>query len=390
MPLSNEDNLRLNVLMSQDVKAVRIDEGKMLLYALTAKGEAKVQLNANEKNDRYLKQVKDFLSTKVLGVAGGFPVYLSHWNRMGEQKSNDLGKLLLLGEDEATIAVVNSDDLTPEIASYAWWSFQGADNARSMLSHRNIIKSDIAKELASFLLEFLPFEEVPEKMLMSIRLVLQPGLISDDAKSALWKKAKSKNTLYIGFLDTIPNDLPERQNAYHQYEAIKSVLTKIENTNSFAAKLLLLLSEEGQSFMHTAKSAYKRIPNQTVYIALIDSIRRYFAYPMNDSVESLYQKAVCLNEQGEPETDIQCFMDNCQRWLQANSLDNKIHQDFNEVLEIDPQLEELMLSSFILANITQALSYPIFSQSTCVGSLMRKKLKLISDSIILQLNRLTL
>ena len=34
MPLSNEDNLRLNVLMSQDVKAIRIDEGKMLLYAL--------------------------------------------------------------------------------------------------------------------------------------------------------------------------------------------------------------------------------------------------------------------------------------------------------------------------------------------------------------------
>ena len=32
MQLSNEDNLRLNVLLAQDLKAVRIDESKMIVY----------------------------------------------------------------------------------------------------------------------------------------------------------------------------------------------------------------------------------------------------------------------------------------------------------------------------------------------------------------------
>ncbi|MBF0266011.1 MAG: sulfur reduction protein DsrS [Gammaproteobacteria bacterium] len=388
MPLSNEDNLRLNVLMSQDVKAIRIDEGKMLLYALTAKGEAKVQFNANEKNERYLKLVKDFLSTKVLGVAGGFPVYLSHWNRMGEAKSNDLGKLLLLGEDEATIAVVNSDDLTAEVAEYAWWSYQGADNARSMLSHPKIIESDIAKELAQFLLEFLPFEEDPEKMLISIRLVLQPGLINEDEKQALWKKAKSKNTLYIGFLDSIPNDLPEVYSAHHSFQEIKSELSIVEDKNAFAAKLLLLLSPQGQSFLATAKSAFKRIPNQVVYIALIDSIRRYIAYPIHEHATSLFDQNISINANRELETDIDKFMSACQQYCVSGANETQLQQDFQEVTNINPDLYDILISMITLANMTHALSYPVFSQSTCVGSLMRKKLKFLSDAIILNINKL--
>ena len=35
MQLSNEDNLRLNVLLAQDLKAVRIDESRMIVHALT-------------------------------------------------------------------------------------------------------------------------------------------------------------------------------------------------------------------------------------------------------------------------------------------------------------------------------------------------------------------
>ena len=46
MELSAEDNLRLIVLLAQDLHAVRIDESKMIVYALTGKGEATVPLNA--------------------------------------------------------------------------------------------------------------------------------------------------------------------------------------------------------------------------------------------------------------------------------------------------------------------------------------------------------
>ena len=45
MDLSAEDSLRLNVLLNQNLQAVRIDDSKMIVYGLTEKGEAKVPLN---------------------------------------------------------------------------------------------------------------------------------------------------------------------------------------------------------------------------------------------------------------------------------------------------------------------------------------------------------
>ena len=40
MELSSEDSLRLNVLINQDLQAIRIDESKMIVQALTGRGEA--------------------------------------------------------------------------------------------------------------------------------------------------------------------------------------------------------------------------------------------------------------------------------------------------------------------------------------------------------------
>jgi hypothetical protein len=62
MELSAEDNLRLNVLLAQELQAVRIDESKMIVYALTEKGEAKVQLNSNCKDEKYIKEIKALFS----------------------------------------------------------------------------------------------------------------------------------------------------------------------------------------------------------------------------------------------------------------------------------------------------------------------------------------
>ncbi|MGD8712367.1 MAG: sulfur reduction protein DsrS, partial [Thiohalophilus sp.] len=47
MELSNEDALRLNVLLNQNLQAIRIDESKMIVYGLSEKGEASVSLNPN-------------------------------------------------------------------------------------------------------------------------------------------------------------------------------------------------------------------------------------------------------------------------------------------------------------------------------------------------------
>ena len=73
LQLSAEDNLRLNVLLSQELYAVRIDESKMIVYALTRKGEAKVPLNPIGKDEAYIKEVKALFSTHVMGYPADIP-----------------------------------------------------------------------------------------------------------------------------------------------------------------------------------------------------------------------------------------------------------------------------------------------------------------------------
>ena len=58
MDLSPEDSLRLNVLLTQSLQALRIDESRMIVFALTDRGEAKVELHANCQDAKYIRHVK--------------------------------------------------------------------------------------------------------------------------------------------------------------------------------------------------------------------------------------------------------------------------------------------------------------------------------------------
>ena len=211
MNLSNEDNLRMNVLLHQELHAIRIDESKMVVYGLSEKGEATVSLKPNCKDEVYIKQVKELISSHVLGSPGGYPIFLRRWTRMGQSNTGQsrteesLERLLLLGESEAIVAVVNAEKISNEIARRAWWALPTASNARCLLRHKDVVYGDMGKELAEFLVEFLPFEEEPSAMIESARLVLQEGLISKEVSDGLWKKGQRKNALLVGFLKTLGN-----------------------------------------------------------------------------------------------------------------------------------------------------------------------------------------
>ncbi|MDH5469003.1 MAG: sulfur reduction protein DsrS, partial [Gammaproteobacteria bacterium] len=71
MDLSPEDALRVNVLLAGNLKAVRIDESRMTLHALSDKGEACIQLTPNCRDESYLRRVRETLSSHVLGSPGG-------------------------------------------------------------------------------------------------------------------------------------------------------------------------------------------------------------------------------------------------------------------------------------------------------------------------------
>ena len=121
MDLSSEDALRLNVLLANQPQAIRIDESSMTLYGLSEKGEARVALNPNCRDDLYLRKVRELLSGHVLGSPGGYPIYLKRWSRMGQTRDESLEQLLLLGEPEAVAAVTGARGLSDELARRAWW-----------------------------------------------------------------------------------------------------------------------------------------------------------------------------------------------------------------------------------------------------------------------------
>ncbi len=370
MQLSNEDNLRLNVLLAQDLKAVRIDESKMIVYALSAKGDAKVQLNPTCKDEKYIRLVKELLSNKIMGSPGGYPVYIKRWTRMGQDRREEsLAQLLLLGEQEAVVAVVHAPQLSAEIASYAWWAFPSAENARRLLEKKEIAESALARELAEFLLEFLPFEVEHRDMIDSVRLCLQPGLLSQHEIDDLWKRAKRKQSLYVGFLHSLPDQLPEIAGQNQHYaEAEASLEELVKQGNAYAMQLLRYLSAPGQAFLQTVKRVIDKAASQDTIVSMFHAFSAYnqslpLAAVKQRSLEQAEALAAQWIEQGEDE-----LLQACVR--QA------------------PEFSRQILAMLVLAQMDEVTLNPIFGLTDALGTVMRKKLKPLTDPLLLHIDAL--
>ena len=363
MDLSNEDSLRLNVLLHQDVEAIRIDDSKMIVYGLSARGEAQVPLNPNCRDEQYVKMVKEVISSHVLGSPGGYPIFLRRWTRMGQAKDDSLDRLLKLGEPEAVVAVVHAAGLTDELARRAWWAMQNSVNARCMLEKQSVVQGEMGKTLASFLVEFLPFEEDPRNMLESVQLVLQGELIDEATRNSLWSRGQRKNAFYVGFLKMLPDDLPEQTLAYPEYENLKIKLAELDAAGQpVARQLLRVLSPAGQAYIRTAATVIKKPANQDVVVALLDAIESYFA-------------TVCPARPASSEMS--------ELVAQANqSCTEKAVPAINEVLERAPESEALLQAMLVLSWLGVHLVNPVFAQTDAIGTVMRRKLEPVSGPIL--------
>ena len=373
MNLSNEDNLRMNVLLHQELQAIRIDESKMIVYGLSDKGEAKISLKPNCKDEVYIKQIKELISSHVLGSPGGYPIFLRRWTRMGQSNTGQsrteesLERLLLLGEPEAIVAVVNADKVSNEIARRAWWALPTAENARCLLKHQDVIEGDMGKELACFLVEFLPFEEEPRAMIESARLVLQDELITADVKNELWKKGQRKNALLVGFLKTLPDDLPIDSVEHPSLKECELKLNSLED-NMYAKILCRALSKEGQAYFKTIESVMKKPSNQDVVIALFDTVKNYFSdVRPNDAI---YQ-------------DVGILLDDVNKYINVSAMQVG---DLKEFLDIFPEFSKIIKSILIFSLIDESILTPVFSRTDAIGSLMRRKISHIVDPLITELS----
>ncbi len=366
MQLAHEDNLRLNVLFAQSVQAVRINESTMTLHALTTKGEATIKLNPTVRDEQYLRWIREWLSLKVTGSPGGYPVFLQRWTRTGHAHNN-LEHMLLLGEPEAIVAVVHSPNLSHELANYAWWANPSADTARRLLEKSAVAEGELGKELATYLLEFLPFEEIALDVVDTVRLCLQGELISAAEREQLWSRAKRKNPFYVGFLHVDAKHIPLNTQAHPYFDLVNSTLqTLLVDNNPFANALHHTLSADGQKWLQTLFLALEKPTDQEVVISLFRAIQKRFNLPFPE-VRGV-DMSVALQR-----ADQYCQGIETPAVLQQvlNALPNELHLTMNNLL--------------VLAQLGEDSLNKVFGGSDAVGSVMRKHLeplvKLIVDRV---------
>ena len=362
--LAAEDALRLNVLMAaQPVQAVRIDDGTLTLRALTENGEAGIELHPNCRETQYLARVREFLAGHALGSLGGYPVYLQRWTRMGQASDRNLAALLLLGEPEAVVAVAHAPGLTDELARRVWWCQPSMEVARWMLERECVVRGRMGKVLADFLVEHLPFEQNPEARMHTARLVLRGKLTDTQSTARLWRMARGVPCYYIGFLDFLPEALPQDEAARADHAAACERLAPLAGAgNPYAQCLLALLAGNGQTFLKAATAVLARPSTPAVVNALLDAVGRFLA-PVGGAVtvEGLHplfdqSRALARGEQQAPPA------------LQA-------------LLDAAPAHRHDVEAMLALSGLSARIAEPWLQRNLAVGAQMRRKIEPLATPI---------
>lgn len=347
--LSPEDSFRLEVLLAQDLKAVRIDESNLVLHALTDQGEASIPLAPNCRPDKYLRLIRELLSGHALGSPGGYPVYLSRWTRHGQMEGINLGKLLLTGEPEAVVAVVYSPALSDELASRAWWTQPTIENARLMLRRDAVAQGGMGRVLADFLVEHLPFLQDDHMGIMdTVAVLLHSGVLTPAQLDTTWKRGKRANTYYVAFLEMAAGHLPSPHPEHPDLEAARAALAdRIVANQPAALALERALSAQGQTFLAAAAEILERPETQEVVTRTLNAVGRYFS--------------------------------GGEAWL--DDVDPAVR---DACQSFSPRLE----AAARLARTSEAPVKPIFARSTAIGSLMRRKIEPVVAPIMADIDSL--
>ncbi len=370
MELSSEDSFRLNVLLANKPLAIRIDESRLIVYGLSGRGEAKIQLNPSGRPEAYLRLVRELLSGHVLGSPGGYPTYLRRWTRMGQMRDESLEQLLMLGEPEAVVAAVHAPGLTDELARRAWWAMEDAENARRMLANPVVRDGAMGRVLADYLVEYLPFETEPDKAMASVRLVLQPGLMDAERQADLWKRSARKPAYLLGFLQALPDDLPDVEPERRDAVEVRSRLVDLLAAGDSCAALCdRVLSGAGQSFLKTLGLVLTKPPNQDMVTHAFDLIRDYFR---------------ALRPEGDPDLALDALMTEAQDFVSAPGPASPVAP----CLAVVPEFAEDIAAMRVLSGVGFAAIRAYLVDSTASGSLMRRKLAPVLDAMLGQIDLL--
>lgn len=363
MMLSHEDSLRLHVLL-KNVQAIRIDENNLVVYGLAPDArEAKVALNPNCRAEQYLRRVREFLSGAVLGSPAGYPVHLHRWTRIGQLQDANLQDLLMLGEPEAITAVSGAPSLDDELARRVWWAAPTSDHARRMLEREAVVRGQMGALLAQHLVEHLPFESEPRVIIDTVRLVLQPGLLGDEAVARLWDKGAKNSAYRVGFLLARPLALPVTCAAHASAHAV--ALGELAAAgNPIAAALNAAYTAAGQGFLQTVRAVLER-PTQADAVALtLNALGDFFAGA----------------RRGAPATrDTATLLAQAQQIIgEANACE----------VQMRTRLSAALLALLACAHTSEALIVDVLAHTSATGTVLRKKLEPITQVVLAQLQAL--
>ena len=361
MQLSSEDLLRLNVLLANNIEAIRIDENSMTVYGLARGSVARVSLNPNCRPEKYLRLVREMLSSHVLGSPGGYPVFLQRWTRMGQARETRLDKLLLLGEPEAVTAVAGAPGLSDELARRAWWAQPTSDIARRLLEKQAVVQGKMGKELAQFLVEHLPFESDPMLVIATIRHVLQPGLIDSAVRERIFRLGTHRNVYHIGFLEALPDELPDPLSARDDAANYHDRLARLVEKNPLAAFLSKLLDSPGQTFLAVSEMQLRHPVDKYTVAKLMDVIGKYFRPALGGQE--------LASEIGKASATAEALLRDPRGNLAA-------------LLVCVPELRKEIAAMLTLAHTSEALVTPIIAASTASGTLLRRKLESVLDPLL--------
>jgi hypothetical protein len=269
------------------------------------------------------------------------------------------------------VAVVNAPGITDEIASRAWWASQTSENARCMLRQPAVVRGRMGPVLAQFLLEFLPFEEEPRDQIQTVRLVLQGELIDANERRRLWEKGRHRNAYHVGFLQALPDDLPAEKSPAPAWEqAGESLQLLVQAGNPFAQQLLRLLGPAGQAFLAAVESVLKKPSNQDVVVELLHALSGH---------------ARGLPVPRPRLTRIEAIVAEVDRLTAAAQQGDSTLQALADVLRALPGNVHHVRAMLFLGLLDEPVLDPVFAGTDAIGSVMRKKLKPVSDPLFRQI-----
>jgi hypothetical protein len=160
----------------------------------------------------------------------------------------------------------------------------------------------------------------------------------------------------------VPDLLPDSKSANPHFDEIANRLQPLlEQDNPYAFQLSRYLSPPGQSFLATVNRVVDKAASQDTIVSLFESITDYNKkLPLAVNKQRTFEEAQRLADE----------------WLQALE-----EEPLRQCVESCSEHLEKIRAMLILAQMGEVTLFPIFGLTDALGSVMRKKLKPLTDPL---------